>query len=88
MGYSKGQFCSLRGLQQSLHHHTLISIIEEGSEDAEFQDKLVREGTTRRSNRDTEDTTHAAAAREPWGQQKGSDLKDMLFESGIAESRE
>jgi len=62
--------------------HTLISFIEEGNEDNEFMDELMREGTDTpgdvigQADRDQSDTQ-----RETKGQMKRTELKMMLFES-------
>ena len=62
--------------------HTLVSIVEEGGEDNEFMDELVREGTDApgdvigQADRDQSDTQ-----REMQGQTKHTELKTMLFES-------
>ena len=64
--------------------HTLVSFVEEGDEDNEFIDELVREGTDVRdvtvtvgqADRDQSDTQ-----RETQGQRKCTELKTMLFES-------
>ena len=62
--------------------HTLVSIVEEGGEDNEFMDELVREGTDApgdvigQADRDQSDTQ-----RETQGQTKRTELKTMLFES-------
>jgi hypothetical protein len=65
--------------------HTLISFVEEGDEDNEFMEELVREG------RDAPDDVivgHADTGRdqsdsqrEAQGQRKRTELKTMLFES-------
>ena len=68
--------------------HTLICFVEEGDEDDEFLDELVREGTDvpghpgdviellGQANGEPSD-----AQRERWGQEKCTELKRMLFES-------
>lgn len=62
--------------------HTLISFVEEGDEDGEFMDELVREGTDipgdviGQADIDQSDT-----ARETQGQRKRTELKTMLFDS-------
>jgi hypothetical protein len=64
--------------------HTLISIIEEGNEDEDFVAQLVQEGT------DPVDVSGARledgggcsdVQRETWGQQKRTQLKQLLFDS-------
>ena len=63
--------------------HTIISFVEEGDEDGEFMDELVREGTDipndvilGQTNMDQSDTV-----RETRGQRKRTELKTMLFNS-------
>jgi hypothetical protein len=62
--------------------HTLVSFVEEGDEDNEFMDQLVREGSDAPDDviavgqADTSDTQ-----RETQGQRKRTELKMMLFES-------
>jgi hypothetical protein len=62
--------------------HTLVSFVEEGDEDSEFMDELVREGTDTpgdvigQADRDQSDMQ-----RETRGQTKRTELKTMLFES-------
>ena len=68
--------------------HTLICFVEEGDEDDEFLDELVREGTNvpghpgdviellGQANGEPSD-----AQRERQGQEKRTELKRMLFES-------
>ena len=93
MGYLEGRFSSLQGLRQAIDHkraltwvktciviHTLISFIEEGDEDNEFMDELVREGT------DTPGDVMGQAERtdtqqETQGQRKHTELKNSLIES-------
>jgi hypothetical protein len=62
--------------------HTLVSFIEEGGEDNEFMDELVREGTDIPDDVMGEaDTDRSETQRETQGQRKRTDLKMMLFES-------
>ena len=62
--------------------HTLVSFVEEGDEDNDFIDELVREGAELADvqvigqDRDQSDTQ-----RETQGQRKCAELKMMLFES-------
>ena len=62
--------------------HTLVSFVEEGDEDNDFMNELVREGTDApgdaigQADRDQSDTQ-----RETQGQRKRTELKMMLFES-------
>ena len=62
--------------------HTLVSFVEEGNEDNEFIDELVREGTDipgdliGQADRDRSD-----AQRETQGQRKRNELKTTLLES-------
>lgn len=63
--------------------HTLVSFVEEGDEDNEFMEELVREGTDAsddvivgQADRDQSDSQ-----REAQGQRKRTELKTMLFES-------
>ena len=62
--------------------HTLVSFVEEGDEDNDFIDELVREGAESADvqvigqDRDQSDTQ-----RETQGQRKRAELKMMLFES-------
>jgi hypothetical protein len=62
--------------------HTLVSFVEEGDEDGEFMDELVREGTDApgdvivQAHREPSD-----AQRETRGLTKRNELKTLLFES-------
>ena len=62
--------------------HTLISFIEEGDEDNNFIDELVREGTDIAVIRVGEAAEeHSDTHREREGQRKCTELKTKLFES-------
>ena len=65
--------------------HTLISFIEEGDEDDEFMDELVREGTDLNAPDDVmigqAGRDQSDSQREAQGQRKRTELKTMLFES-------
>jgi hypothetical protein len=68
--------------------HTLIAIIESGSEDEGYVNELVQEGLAATVPTDTDDNTpDPAPGRETRGQRKRNALKAQLFESGV-ESRE
>lgn len=63
--------------------HTLVSFVEEGEEDSDFMDELVREGTdvpgdveAGQALADQSDTQ-----RETQGQRRRTELKTLLFES-------
>ena len=63
--------------------HTLISIIEHGTEDEEFVEELIQLG-----HQDVVRTHGMAgldAVHESQGQQKRNELKHKLFESGVVE---
>jgi hypothetical protein len=63
--------------------HTLVSFIEEGDEDNEFMDQLVREGTDIPEvvGGGQADGEQSDTQRETQGQTKRTELKMMLFES-------
>ena len=64
--------------------HTLVSFIEEGDEDNEFMDQLVREGTDIPGEvigLGQADEERSDTAREARGQTKRTEFKTMLFES-------
>ena len=63
--------------------HTLVSFVEEGDEDNEFIDELVREGTDTPNDviGQAEDRDQSDTQREMQGQSKHTELKTGLFES-------
>jgi hypothetical protein len=62
--------------------HTLVSFVEEGDEDNEFMDDLVREGTDTQADLIGQgDRDQSDAQRETQGQRKRAELKTLLFES-------
>lgn len=67
--------------------HTLISIIETGSEDSDYVDELVQEGLATHVPAVGGDAPVNNGSAETRGQHKRNTLKAQLFESGV-ESRE
>jgi hypothetical protein len=64
--------------------HTLTSIIEEGNKDEDFVAQLVREGTDLvdvSSTRLEDGSECSDVQRETQGQQKRTQLKQLLFDS-------
>jgi hypothetical protein len=63
--------------------HTLISFVEEGDEDNDFIDELVREGTDGPDDAigQAQDRDQSDAQRETQGQRKRTELKTKLVES-------
>ena len=63
--------------------HTLVSFVEEGDEDNDFIDELVREGADEPQAGDVigQDRDQSDTQRETQGQRKHTELKTMLFES-------
>jgi hypothetical protein len=79
---------ALAWLKTCIVIHTLISFVEEGDEDNEFMDELVREGTDAPDNlnviverADRDHPEQSDSQREAQGQRKRTELKTMLFES-------
>jgi hypothetical protein len=64
--------------------HTLISIIENGAEDEEFVEELIRLGRQDEIAQAHTGTLGTDTVRESRGQRKRNELKDKLFESGVA----
>ena len=61
--------------------HTLVSFIEEGDEDNDFIDELMREGAEAAGDVIGQDRDQSDTQREMQGQRKRTELKTMLFES-------
>ena len=63
--------------------HTLVSFVEEGDEDNDFIDELVREGADEPQAGDVigQDRDQSDTQQETQGQRKRTELKTMLFES-------
>jgi hypothetical protein len=62
--------------------HTLVGIIEDGDEDLDFIDELIREGIAEREqDHNVDRIANADVRRETMGQQKRTDLKHLLFEN-------
>ena len=61
--------------------HMLVSFIEEGDEDNDFIDELMREGAEAAGDVIGQDRDQSDTQRETQGQRKRTELKTMLFES-------
>jgi hypothetical protein len=69
--------------------HTFVGVLENGREDAEFTDELIREGLDNPAPAGTSvETEVSESARKTRGQKKRAELKLKLFNSGVAQSRE